>query len=46
MEFTGKLEALLKEVDEVKKTGVVVAGMARVWRITCALSKRLGIATF
>jgi peptidoglycan hydrolase CwlO-like protein len=28
VEFTGKLEALLKEVDEVKKTGVVVAGVA------------------
>lgn len=30
VEFTGKLEALLKEVDEVKKTGVVVAGVAGV----------------
>jgi phosphoglycolate phosphatase-like HAD superfamily hydrolase len=28
VEFTGKLEALLKEVEEVKKTGVVVAGVA------------------
>ncbi len=27
-EFTKKLEELLKEVDEVKKTGVVVAGVA------------------
>lgn len=30
VEFTGKLEALLKEVEEVKKTGVVVAGVAGV----------------
>lgn len=28
VEFTGKLEALLKEVEEVKKNGVVVAGVA------------------
>lgn len=30
VEFTGKLEALLKEVEEVKKNGVVVAGVAAV----------------
>ncbi len=30
VEFTGKLEALLKEVEEVKKAGVVVAGVADV----------------
>lgn len=30
VEFTDKLEALLKEVEEVKKTGVVVAGVAGV----------------
>ena len=29
VEFTGKLEALLQEVEEVKKTGVVVAGVDR-----------------
>ncbi len=30
VEFTGKLEELLKQVEEVKKTGVVVAGVAGV----------------